>query len=166
MGGLFLIRILELGVFPSPKFTSGKLYVRKMRFNKMSDYALPLRRDVFDEHLNTVFRLERADKSRIPARHSSVIYHQTLMSYVPELARYPEVFAASHERVTLAAFGGCRYPRGIEVFLLSASDADQTEARISDDQPQHGCDHLPAKANKSVLPAYDLGPDVRLATGC
>lgn len=56
-----------------------------------------------------------------------VLGHEfTNEAWVPEFARDPEVFAASHERVGLAALGGGGDTVWIKVLLFAARNGDQS----------------------------------------
>jgi hypothetical protein len=73
----------------------------------------PLSGDVLDEKLADMSLHEAADEAR-----------------VPELRGDSEVFAAAHQGVGFAAFGGGRDAVGVEVLLLAAGEGDEAGIRV------------------------------------
>lgn len=47
--------------------------------------------------------------------------------WIPQLAGHPQVFAATHHRVRLAAFGGSGDGFGAEVGLLATGNGNQSD---------------------------------------
>lgn len=74
-----------------------------------------LRHNIFDPHLLRFFFHELSD-----------------ISWVPKLGRDTQVFAAAHQRVGFAAFGGGWDAGGIEVLLFTSGDTDESSiSRVS-----------------------------------
>ena len=46
--------------------------------------------------------------------------------WIPELARYPQVFTAAEKGVRFTAFGGGGYALDGEIVLFAASDGDES----------------------------------------
>lgn len=76
--------------------------------------ALFLRGQMLRKHLHTVLRLELSDEPR-----------------VPKLACDTQVFTTPHERIGFARFCRCWNAGGVEVFLLTTGDGDETASTMS-----------------------------------
>lgn len=95
--------------------------------------------------LDTLSLFEGANKGRIPVRVELTIesaknsqrYREiwiVYLAHVPELACNAQVFAAPHQRVTLASLGRSRQSARIKVLLLAASDRHESAGKVESEQ--------------------------------
>lgn len=79
---------------------------------------------IFGKDLDTVFRFELSNETRIPdIPMVGDLIQRVRISDSPKLAGYAEILTATNKGVALAGFGCSRNARRIKIFLFATGDS-------------------------------------------